>query len=205
MARTIVLRFDATCFDCGSPIPAGSAARWFGKGRVSCCGAGAPNPIAGRASIDDAKRRGPFPAPRADANVPPLQVAPPGDSAAIFRAALDRARADAAAGVPVPLSSLVPQGAPAQHVDVPPYVPSAELQQLANATGITIAALASGLGASDVAILAERAPRQRLLVRLQSGARFIVPAEHCAHVVRCIEESCIDRVRDVALLAEQRP
>lgn len=38
MARSIVLRFEATCFDCGRSLPAGSTARWFGKGRVSCCG-----------------------------------------------------------------------------------------------------------------------------------------------------------------------
>lgn len=42
MARSIVLRFDATCFDCGAHIPAGTTARWFGKGRVSCCGADRP-------------------------------------------------------------------------------------------------------------------------------------------------------------------
>lgn len=164
MARMIVLRFDATCFDCGSPIPAGATARWFGRGRVSCCGTDKGRPT-------------------------PLRTHP----------ADDAARAPSSA-----LPPLEPSSTPPQHVDVPPYIPSAELQQLANATGITIAALASGLGASDVAILAARAPRQRLLVRLQSGARFIVPAEHCAHVVRCIEESLVDRCRDVALLAEQR-
>jgi hypothetical protein len=53
-----------------------------------------------------------------------------------------------------------------------------------------------------VATLAEKTPNQRLLVRLSSGARFIVPALHCAHVIRCIEESLVDRCRDVALLAD---
>lgn len=38
MARSIVLRFAAQCFDCGASLSAGSTARWFGKGRVSCCG-----------------------------------------------------------------------------------------------------------------------------------------------------------------------
>ena len=37
MARSIVLRFAAQCFDCGSSLPAGTTARWFGRGLVSCC------------------------------------------------------------------------------------------------------------------------------------------------------------------------
>lgn len=54
-----------------------------------------------------------------------------------------------------------------------------------------------GLSPADVATLAVRAPTLLLLVRLSSGARLVIPAEHTAHVLRCIEESLVDRVRDV--------
>lgn len=125
-------------------------------------------------------------APLVPPGTPVLDVKPPGDSAAIYRAALDAVSR-------------------APHRDVPPYLPSPELDQLARDTGISVEALASGLSPKDVETLATKTPNQRLLVRLSSGARFIVPALHAAHVLRCISESCVDRVRDVALLAESRP
>ncbi len=34
MARTITLKYDATCKDCGTEIAAGETARWYGRGRV---------------------------------------------------------------------------------------------------------------------------------------------------------------------------
>lgn len=144
MSRSIVLRFDATCFDCGRPLSAGSTAKWFGKGRVSCCGAATP--------------------------------------------------------VAQPVTPVT--APPAQHQTIPPYLPSRELASLSTDVGIPIENLASGLTREQAATLAIKAPRQRLLVRLSSGARFIVPAEHALHVIRCVEESLVDRVRDVALLAE---
>lgn len=48
MARSIVLRFDAVCTDCGRSLSAGSSARWFGRGRVSCCGSANPDDVARR-------------------------------------------------------------------------------------------------------------------------------------------------------------
>ena len=38
MARLISLRYGATCVDCGKDLAPGTKARWFGRGRVSCCG-----------------------------------------------------------------------------------------------------------------------------------------------------------------------
>lgn len=38
MAKKIRLRYDAVCVDCGEALAAGTEARWFGRGRVSCCG-----------------------------------------------------------------------------------------------------------------------------------------------------------------------
>jgi hypothetical protein len=82
MTRWITTRFDSTCYDCGSPIPKGTRVRWFGKGRVSCCGkrgnASPPsrdpdtsvstsNPFAG--SFGDAPQPTAAPAPRSDAEV----------------------------------------------------------------------------------------------------------------------------------------
>ncbi len=34
MARTITLRYDATCLDCGTKLAAGERARYYGRGRV---------------------------------------------------------------------------------------------------------------------------------------------------------------------------
>lgn len=42
MAQIIKLKYAATCADCGSELEAGSRARWFGRGNVSCCGTGKP-------------------------------------------------------------------------------------------------------------------------------------------------------------------
>jgi hypothetical protein len=165
MARSIVLRFDATCFDCGSLLSAGTTARWLGKGRVSCCPPDADN---ARRAATAATRPylPPFDAPRNDR--PELN----------------------------PRSSAAP-GARMQ-----PNVPLSRVESLSVDTGVPVENLASGLSPEHVAILAAKTPNQRLLVRLQTGARLIVPALHAEHVLRCITESCIDRVRDVALLAD---
>jgi len=34
MVRTITTKFDGFCADCSAPIPAGTRARWTGRGRV---------------------------------------------------------------------------------------------------------------------------------------------------------------------------
>ncbi len=34
MARTITLKYDATCLDCGTKLAAGERARYYGRGRV---------------------------------------------------------------------------------------------------------------------------------------------------------------------------
>jgi hypothetical protein len=34
MAKTITTRYDGTCRDCGAFLPAGTRARWYGRGRV---------------------------------------------------------------------------------------------------------------------------------------------------------------------------
>lgn len=34
MARTITLRFPATCADCGAALEVGATARWYGRGKV---------------------------------------------------------------------------------------------------------------------------------------------------------------------------
>jgi len=34
MAKTITLRYEATCRDCGAHLPVGTKARWYGRGRV---------------------------------------------------------------------------------------------------------------------------------------------------------------------------
>ena len=160
MARSIVLRFDATCVDCGSSIPAGSTARWFGRGRVSCCGKGAP---AAPASL---------PPKLAPSSLPRIDVA------AVYSAAVDRV--DNA-------PDAMPKPAPRPWADDAPPHPDAEI----------VRALATGLSPAQVARIAQVGPQQRLLVRLVSGARFVVAARDCAHVIRCVEESMIDKVRDV--------
>lgn len=141
MARSIVLRFEATCFDCGRSLPAGSTARWFGKGRVSCCGA------------------------RADA----ATGAPP--------VAFPRTPSPVAQPLPAPL----------------PLAGESDIDR----------ALLLGLNPSQLPIVAARTPSLLLLVRLQSGARFLVPAQHAEQVIRCVSESMIDRVRDVTRATSQ--
>lgn len=183
MARMIVLRFAATCVDCGASLSAGSSARWFGRGRVSCCG-GQGSPQAS-------------PTPPLGSNGPadPLgHLVPPLGSRAPIAPSIPVAQ-------PVPPVDGVPFGT-APHRAIPGYLPSGQLAQLARDTGIDVAALASGLSPEQVGILAAKTPNQRLIVRLSSGARCIVPALHAVHVARCIGESCIDRVRDIALLAD---
>ena len=34
MAKTITLKFEGKCADCGATLPVGSTARWYGRGRV---------------------------------------------------------------------------------------------------------------------------------------------------------------------------
>ena len=34
MAKTIVLKYQGKCADCGAILPIGSKARWYGRGRV---------------------------------------------------------------------------------------------------------------------------------------------------------------------------
>lgn len=162
MARSIVLRFDATCFDCGRSLSAGTTARWFGKGRVSCCGtdgAAAPRPL------------------------PPSAFVPgsPGAAAAAPRPLPPSASLASYGEVSKPLAERAP-GA---------------LERAAADCGVDAEALACGLTPPLLAKVAAALPAMLLLVRLSSGARFLVPAEHAAHVIRCVEESCVDRVRDV--------
>lgn len=168
MSRSIVLRFDAVCFDCGAALPAGSTARWFGRGRVSCCGAGAPGAGAAPAPVST-----PAPAPRAPRALPPR-------------------------GVPVPLSSLLPPSASDRARSFVDDTQAAITRAQAAALPPELArALQCGMQANHVAELARIAPSTRLCVRLDSGARFVVTAEHAAHVLACIVESCRDRIRDV--------
>lgn len=194
MARSIVLRFDAQCFDCGASLPAGSTARWFGRGRVSCCGTSS-----GAAPSSAPAAPAPRALPPRGVPVPLSSMLPPSASDRVrsfvddTTRELDKARAS---------SPPAPAAAQPQHAPIPPYLPSPELAQLAADTGVPLEALASGLSPAHVAILATKTPNQRLLVRLSSGARFIAPAVHCAHVIRCVEESLVDRCRDVMLLAD---
>jgi hypothetical protein len=58
-------------------------------------------------------------------------------------------------------------------------------------------ALQTGLSAQQAGQLGVAFPMVRLVVRLQSGARFVVRAEHVVHLCACITESCRDRIRDV--------
>lgn len=182
MARSIVLRFDATCFDCGRSLSAGTTARWFGRGRVSCCGgsaAPAPAPLNGAPSSPAVR---PYVPPPAGSVRQPLNLAP-------------------ANGAPLPSQSPV---VPPPYVPVPPWLDRSNrnLYRLAEDTGVPVENLAAGLTPDHVATLATKTPNQRLVVRLSSGARFIVTAQHAAHVLRCVAESMVDRIRDVALLAE---
>lgn len=146
MARSIVLRFDAQCVDCGRSLSAGTTARWFGRGRVSCCGGQAPSSVAPQAR---------------PSSVPPL---PPSSSVN-----------------PLPAHS------------VPSY-PSFGTQAL---DAELAQAVKCGLSPAQLSRLAQVCPEQRLCVRLGSGARFVVTAQHAQHLIACITESCRDRIRDV--------
>ena len=50
MAKTITLKFDGTCRDCGATLAAGTTARWYGRGRVygTECHEQKPTPRAAR-------------------------------------------------------------------------------------------------------------------------------------------------------------
>lgn len=161
MARSIVLRFPATCADCGRSLSAGTTARWFGRGRVSCCGSPQTQP-------------GDYSPAAVPSNPKPLP------RSAFVNGSIGEAAADAAQ----------------------PKVPLSPLEQCALDTGIPIEALASGLSQAHVQALAASHPNMRLLVRLSSGARFIVPTLHAMHVLACISESCRDKIRDVSKAAE---
>lgn len=161
MARSIVLRFDATCFDCGRSLSAGTTARWFGKGRVSCCG----NPQT---------KPGDY-SPAAVPSNPPRQTVPASPSSG-SPAITDAERRESERNVPVPASPAFGDDA----LD-------AELSM----------AVRCGLSPAQLNRLAQVAPGQRLCVRLSSGARFVVSAQHAVHLLACITESCRDKIRDV--------
>ena len=163
MARSIVLRFAAVCYDCGRSLSAGTTARWFGKGRVSCCGGQRPsNP-------------GDY-SPAAMPIDPPRPQAVPAASSA----------------TPSQQVTNAPAG-PNTEESLPPGLRfgtdslDAELAQ----------AVRCGLNPTQLNRLAQVAPGQRLCVRLSSGARFVVTAQHAPHLLACITESCRDRIRDV--------
>ena len=72
MAKTITTRYPACCADCGADIPVGSTVRWFGRGRVSCCGKSSPTPTRPTAQsdwpTDSERKRSTRPSPRASAS-----------------------------------------------------------------------------------------------------------------------------------------
>lgn len=200
MTRSIVLRYDATCHDCGNSLSAGTTARWFGRGRVSCCGgddAAPRKPLAARPTMGDAAA-----APAAN-RVEIQRAVDAAENDVEQKHVQDRARLDPLAAAnhfadargycngfakQELLRSHYVKAFLAACEDLPPApVPDAEIEE----------GLQQGLSPELLTRVAASQPTTRLLVRLQSGARLIVPAEHAAHVIRCIEESCIDKVRDV--------
>lgn len=165
MARPIVLRFPAQCFDCGAQLAAGSVARWFGRGRVSCCGAPMPSSSAPSSSpTTPPTRLAPTPPAPSSPTTPPAPS--PASSFASDADAVVRAAGD-----------------------------SPRVREL-------IGKAAAGLTASELAELSSSGSAHKLVVRLKSGARLAVHAYDAHHVVRCIEESCLDRVRDVLSAAD---
>ena len=58
MAATITLRFAATCRDCGADLPAGTVARFYGRGRVygTTCHANSERPVAFGSTGENAPR-----------------------------------------------------------------------------------------------------------------------------------------------------
>lgn len=99
-------------------------------------------------------------------------------------------------GLPKPTAKLPPVQQLAQTSAI------SRIAQLSLDTGIPVENLSAGLSPVQVATLASKAPNTKLVCRLSSGARFVVHAQHAAHVLRCIDESCIDRIRDLSCLAE---
>lgn len=200
MARSIVLRFDATCFDCGRSLSAGTTARWFGRGRVSCCGGKPPVVPSNQADASVPRAHGPLDDCATFDGLPPLKAKPPGGSAELYRAALE-AEASLPPGLrttpPVPLSSLIPPGAPARYVDAATGKPVASPASEPAPDSELGKALSVGLSSQQAGQLGIAFPMVRLVVRLHSGARFIVRAEHVVHLCACISESMRDRIRDV--------
>ena len=217
MTRSIVLRYDATCHDCGSQLEAGTTARWFGRGRVSCCGGSQPGstpsnrersspvapaaPVASAAQLETART-----AARLDAADPEIR-----EQARLDALSTAQRRADAHGWcngfARQELLRATYVNAFLKHLASMPIEAAAiDNQQAAAAVASHDKALADalqqGLTPELLARVAASQPTLRLLVRLQSGARFIVPAEHAQHVVRCVEESCIDRVRDIMRAAQ---
>jgi|SRR6188474_1362943 len=186
MARSIVLRFDSTCFDCGRSLSAGTTARWFGRGRVSCCGGQATKPgdYSPAAMPSDPPRRAPA-SPSLENSLPP----------------------GLRNGQPVPLSSLIPPGkvptGPAP-VAAPSTTHYGNVPQEPAADSELGRALQVGLSSQQAGQLGIAFPMVRLVVRLQSGARFIVRAEHVVHLCACISESMRDRIRDVMRATDPR-
>lgn len=213
MTRSIVLRYPATCHDCGNQLEAGTTARWFGRGRVSCCGTpdattsrrapapvlgsdpkpvhnGAANRVEVQRAVDAAELDAADPVIQARARLDALSTAQRQADARgycngfakqeLLRAHYCKAFLAAVADLPF------------QQPEPPAVEPAQTIDD----------ALQQGLTPELLARVAASQPTLRLLVRLQSGARFIVPAEHCAHVIRCVEESCIDRVRDIMRAAQ---
>ncbi len=58
MARTITLKYDATCRDCGTQLYAGERARYYGRGRVYGveCHEQRPHRRTGRTGMAQAER-----------------------------------------------------------------------------------------------------------------------------------------------------
>lgn len=171
MARSIVLRFPAVCADCGRSLSAGTTARWFGRGRVSCCGSPQTKP--------------------GDFSPAAVQTDPPRQNGIVDFGRSAR-----------PVTSQTPPVSPERAKLNEMIAKLPPLEQCALDTGIPIEALASGLSQAHVQALAASHPNMRLLVRLSSGARFIVPTLHAMHVLACISESCRDKIRDVSKAAE---
>lgn len=172
MTRSIVLRFDSKCVDCGHILSAGTTARWFGKGRVSCCGKGAP----AAATADS-------PAPA--------------DSSVYVRCRRCGRYGTCGLNLCAPLPPAPAR--PAFGASTPPPSFPHWVAQIATDTGIPAEAIAIGMQPAHVAILATKMPNRMLLVRLASGARFTAAAAQAGHIIRCVEESLVDKVRDVTV------
>jgi len=175
MARSIVLRFPAQCFDCGSSLPAGATARWFGKGRVSCCGTdnGYPTPKRSHPADDMAKGQ---PAPQ------PFQALPPSL----------RRLAESLEPVSLPPSQQSIGPADANRAITPKALPPAA-RTLDNGLAAPTR-FAGDYSPASLPLFAEQHPDVVMHVLLASGTELGVMGKHAQHVVRCIVESCVDRV-----------